>query len=590
MEDQTIESRENVFMNKLSQRHLKIMICLALIIATLSVYWQVQHFKFVDFDDGTYVMNNDNVKKGMVVQSIRWAFVTMEAGFWHPLTWLSHMLDYELYRKNAGGHHWTSVIFHIGSTLLLFLFLASTTGALWTSGLTAALFSLHPLHVESVAWVAERKDVLSAFSWMLTLCSYAYYVKRPCWQRYVMVLGAFILGLMAKPMLVTLPFVLLLLDYWPLGRLRLKRTSSHDIDGTPLLILLLEKLPLLFFALLASVITIVAEGNIGALPTFDIFPLDVRVVNALRSYGVYIMKTVWPSHLAVFYPHPLWWDTWQYALSGIFLLFVSFLVLKRYRPFPYLAVGWLWYLGTLLPVIGLIQIGNHAMADRYTYIPLIGLFIMICWGVADVLRRRQIPMFYISALAVGLLLCLATASWHQVQHWQNGIALFRHAIKATENNYVAYNNLGIIMMDNGEYNKAADYFREVVKMKPRYVVGHSNLANAYLKMGDPDRAVLHFLEGLRYKPDYLNARHDLGNLYMRQRQFHKAIAQYRVAIAIDPRDAELHNNLGVALGNTGDMQGAIIHLNEAIRLNPGYSEALKNRQIIMMIMNSKRDK
>jgi len=578
-------------MNKLSQRHLKIVICIALIIATLSVYWQVQHFSFVDFDDGTYVMNNNNVKKGMAPEAICWAFTDIEAaGFWHPLTWLSHILDYELYRMNAGGHHWTSVILHAGSTVLLFLFLASTTGALWPSGFTAALFALHPLHVESVAWVAERKDVLSAFFWMLTLCCYAFYVKRPCWQRYFMVLGAFILGLMAKPMLVTLPFVLLLLDYWPLSRLRLERTSPHEKDRTPLLILLQEKLPLLFFAIVASLIAVVSVGKVGALPTIDTFPLDVRVVNAVRSYGVYMVKMVWPSHLAVFYPHPLWWPTWQYTLSGIFLLFVSFLVLKRYRHFPYLAVGWLWYLGTLLPVIGLMQVGNHAMADRYTYIPLIGLFIMVSWGAADALRRWKVRERYIYCLGLGILLCLATVSWLQVQYWQNGIALFRHAIKATENNYVACNNLGIIMMDNGEYSKAADYFREVVKMKPRYVVGHSNLANAYLKMGNPDHAVFHFLEGLRYKPDYLNARHDLGNLYMRQGQFGKAIAQYRVAIAIDHNDSELHNNLGVALGKTGDIRGAIARFNEAIRLNPGYKEAVKNRQIVMMHMNSKRDK
>jgi len=578
-------------MNRISQRNLKILICLALIFATLVTYWQVQHFPFVDFDDAIYVTNNDYVKKGISKEAIYWAFSDMgKAGFWHPLTWISHMLDYELFRMDAGAHHWTNVIFHAGSTVLLFLFLASATGVLWPSAFAAALFALHPLHVESVAWVAERKDVLSAFFWMMTLCSYVYYAMRPCLRRYILVLGSFMLGLMAKPMLVTLPFVLLLLDYWPLGRLKLKNDLPNDKGKASPLFLLVEKLPLLFFAVIASMLVVVAEGKVGALPSLDTFPLDVRLVNALRSYVAYMVKMIWPFDLAVFYPHPLWWPTWQYIVPGIFLLVASFHVLWKHSRYPYLAVGWLWYLGALLPVIGLIQVGNHAMADRYTYIPLIGLFILISWGAADALRRFKIPALYISSLAVGLLLCLTALSWHQVHVWQSGTALFRHAIEATQNNYVAYNNLGTIMMDKGEYHKAAEYFRKVVKVKPCYVVGHSNLANAYLKIGNPDRAVYHFLEGLRYKPDYLNARHDLGNLYMRQGALDKAIAQYRVAIAIDSHDAELHNNMGVALGKTGDIQGAIAHFNEAIRLNPQYGEALKNRQIVMMFMNSNRGK
>ncbi len=376
----------------------EILICLFLVLATLTVYWQVGNYEFVNFDDDKYIIENFHVQKGLTRDSVIWAFTATHVSNWHPLTWLSHMLDFQLYGLNPSGHHLTNVFFHLVNTLLLFLVLKLMTGALWRSGLVAALFAVHPLHVESVVWVAERKDVLSTLFWMLTLWAYLGYTKRPGVKRYLVILLAFALGLMAKPMLVTLPFVLLLLDYWPLKRIELGQSAIGlpaasqpstiaNKPGAQAFRLLLEKTPMFVLAAVSSVVTFIVQKSGGAVGALETYPFKIRMANALLSYVIYLKKMIWPQNLAVFYPHPgQSLPMWQAAGAGLLLVVVSIAVIRAGRRYPYLPVGWLWYVGTLVPVIGLVQVGDQAMADRYTYVSLIGLFIVVAWGVPDVAR------------------------------------------------------------------------------------------------------------------------------------------------------------------------------------------------------------
>ncbi len=574
------------------KKYITLTIIILMAFSSFIVYWPVQDFGFVDFDDAVYVTENQHIRMGLSFDSMGWAFTNLEAGFWHPLTWLSHILDYHLYRMNAGGHHWTSVILHTGSTVLLFLFLIQATGSIWCSSMVAGFFALHPLHVESVAWVAERKDVLSALFWMLVMCSYLYYARRPVWSRYVLVLMCFFLGIMSKPMLVTLPFVLLLLDYWPLGRIAgavpsgaVARCCDDDsgaaeIAPLPLPRLILEKLPFLLIAVLSVAVTFIAAHKIGAVPGLGSFPLDVRLANALTSSVLYLYKMVWPVDLAVFYPYPGLWPFWAYGLSGLLLLFISMVVFLLHKSAPYLAVGWLWYLGTLIPVIGIIQVGYHSMADRYTYIPLTGIFIMVVWGGAALFRRWRIHRYIFLSMVLSIILLFSVVTRQQLSHWRNSETLFSHAIKVTKNNYLAHNNLGSVFMNRNEYDLAIQHFRKVIDLKPKYVVGHTNLATAYMKKGDLERAAHHFKNALIFKPDHLAARRSLGDVYARLGDFKSAAAQYRVALAISPGDAELQNNLGVALAREGEIEQGIYHIEKAVQLNPKYIEAVNNLSIL----------
>ena len=427
-----------------------------LIAVTLAAFWQVRDHEFVHYDDDKYVMENPHVPTGLTRESIKWAFTATHASNWHPLTWLSHMLDCQLYGLNPRGHHVSSLLFHAANTVLLFLVLRRMTGALWKSAFVAALFAIHPLHVESVAWVAERKDVLSTLFWMLTMLAYLRYVEKPTIQRYLPVLMLFALGLMAKPMLVTLPFVLLLMDYWPLGRLdnglsvtrdRLKRYWG----------LVREKLPLFALTAISCVVTFLVQRHGGAMPDLEWLPLDVRIANALVSYAKYIGKMLLPRHLAVLYPYPSGTlPLWQLAGAVFLLMYVSVMVFRSRQRYPYLAVGWAWYVGTLVPTIGIVQVGKQALADRYTYVPLIGLFIIIAWGVPDLVarwcvvsswRRRRILL---AVSATASILALMTCTWFQVGRWRDRISLYTHALRVTSNNATIHNNLGNALLAEGK--------------------------------------------------------------------------------------------------------------------------------------------
>jgi protein O-mannosyl-transferase len=407
-----------------------------LVIVTLAVYWNVRHFDFV-YDDESYITKNAHVQAGLTLEGIRWTFLATDAHNWHPVTWLSHLLDVQLHGLNPGMHHFTNLLFHILNSLLLFHLFKRMTGDPWRSGLAAALFALHPLNVESVAWIAERKNVLSTFFWMLTIWGYIRYLERPGAYRYALVLLTFSLGLMSKPMLVTLPFVLLLMDYWPLNRFHTRTKNALSTAQPPRALLLVrEKLPLMVIAAAVSVITLLVQH----IRPLDAYPLSVRVANALVSYARYLEKMIWPYRLSPIYLHPGMMPGWQIAFACVLLASVSLLVIRSRKSHPALLVGWLWYLGTLVPVIGLVQIGLQSMADRYAYVPLIGIFIMVAWGIPVRAEVRSQKIVLVIA-AVTLLACMTVRTWLQVQHWENSITLFEHAVHVTPGNFVAQYNL-----------------------------------------------------------------------------------------------------------------------------------------------------
>ncbi len=520
--------------NKVLNIRCDLLICLFLILATLSVYWQVRDYAFVNFDDNAYIYENPYVRAGLTRESIAWAFTAAHSSNWHPLTWLSHMLDVQLYGLNPGQHHLTNVLLHILNTLLLFFLLRRMTRALWPSSFVAALFALHPLHVESVAWVAERKDVLSTFFWVLTLHYYVRYVERPGRTAYLTTILLFIMGLMSKPMVVTLPFVLLLLDYWPLRRFSIsdcrfpaeeqeksktcprirpgiKNLSSAQTGDQKTKII--EKFP--FFALSAasSVVTFLVQQSAGATASMDIYPFYVRLANALVSYITYIVKMVYPYQLAVFYPHPGMRPWWEIAGASLLLISITVFVIRYAKSHPYLIVGWLWYMGTLVPVIGLVQVGLQAMADRYTYIPLIGLFIMMAWGVPDLAQKWRYGKLTMVTTAAVFVSLFTAASWLQTQHWTNSVTLFQHSLEITQGSYKV----------------------------------HANLGNALARQGRLKEALEHYSQALRILPDMA---------------------------------AEVHNNIGAALIYNRKFKAAKPHIQEALRLAPGHVKAHKNLKII----------
>ena len=472
--------------NAIPAKYYGIAIGLALVLTTLGVFYQVRSFRFVTYDDPDYVYRNANVQAGITAQSIKWAFTTSYAANWHPLTWLSHMLDWRVFGSNPAGHHVINLILHIANTLLLFIVLQQMTNALWQSAFVAALFALHPLHVESVAWVAERKDVLSTLFWMLTMWAYLGYVKHPNVRRYLLVLVSFALGLMAKPMLVTLPFVLLLLDYWPLERFR-QRTVFHLIG---------EKVPFFILSAASSAVTFIVQRSASVVIPFGTFPLKYRVFNAVISYVEYACKMFCPSRLAVFYPHPAQNVSIPYfIMSAVLLLAVTILVIRFAANRRYLVTGWFWYLGTLVPAAGFVQVGLQAMADRYTYVPLTGLFIMVAWGVPDLLAKLQYRKIILVSVATLTVPAMSMCTFFQLRHWKDTSTLLQHAIDVTTNNVVAINNLAWFLATSPETSgqnpeRAIHLARRACELNRYRSPGSlDTLAAAYAAAGAFDEAV-----------------------------------------------------------------------------------------------------
>ena len=580
----------------------EILICLLLVATTLAVYWQVTNHEFINYDDNVYVSENPHVQSGLTGEAFSWSFTTTRAGNWHPLTWLSHILDIQLYGLSPRGHHLTSILLHIANTILLFLTLRWITESVWRSAFVAGLFALHPLHVESVAWVAERKDVLSTFFWMLTVLAYVNYARVPKSKNYLLVLAFCSLGLMAKPMLVTLPFILLLLDYWPLKRLQFKpvvglaesktgRATESGGDELPLGRLIVEKVPLFILAGISSVVTLWAQQRVGALSGLEAVPLKWRIANSVLSYTSYIGKMIWPRGLAVFYPHPE--DSlqiWKVVLAGLFLLIVSVVVIRLAVRFQYGLVGWLWYLITMVPVIGLVQVGEQAMADRYTYVPLIGLFIIIAWGLADFAEVNRQRRTLVVILATASLLLFTISSWKQVRLWKDSTRLFNHTLKVTANNYVAHYNLGNALALQGNLAGAMTQYNKALRIKPYHAQVHNNLGNALALQGDLAGAVAHYRESLRINPNHVEAHRNLGVALDRQGKNEEAMRYYEEALKINPDDAQSHNNMGVTLAEQGKLGEAVDHFAEAVRIDPDFAEAQRNLENGLRLMGKTKPK
>jgi Flp pilus assembly protein TadD len=580
-----------------------------LILSILLVFWQVRNFEFTNYDDDSFVTKNPHFSHGLNSNDVIWAFTTPNIGNWLPLTWLSFMLDSQLFGLDPSRMHLVNLLLHITNTLLLFAVLRKMTGSLWRSAFVAAAFAIHPMHVEAVAWVIERKDVLSAFFFILTMAAYVGYVRGGGWIRYLLTILLFVLGLLAKPMLVMLPLVLLLLDYWPLLRFAAPVRDAQQRKGGPLerigiqktqgasqnvsaVRLIVEKIPFLVIAAISSMITFLVQKGIGAVPDLSAIPLAYRIANTFLSYARYIGKMFWPQDMAAFYPLdivriPLW----KIGLCVLLVLVITIFAVRLGRKQRYLPVGWFWFVGTLIPVIGLVQSGAQGYADRYTYIPYIGLFIVIAWGLPEILSKWRYRNVALGMTAVIVLTASGVCSYIQAGYWKNSYTLFTHALKVTRNNSVAHdclgnylrdngktdlaiehykkaiqfnqfnpmalNNLGYIMSDRGDVNKAIEYFQQAIKIKPDYAEAHYNIGVACDALGHRQDAIEAYKQTIRIKPDYHNAHFNLGFACYQLGRYQDAIEAYKRAIRIKPDFAMAHYALGVAYSVAGDKKSAL---------------------------------
>lgn len=580
-----VEDRQGPLQGTPSSHGIKFGICLFLVAITLAVFGQTIRYQFVNFDDDLYVYNTPAVQSGLTLKGVVAAFINQHAHNWHPLTTISHMLDCQLYGLNAGGHHATSVILHTIAVLLLFWLLERMTGAIWRSGLVAALFAVHPLHVESVAWISERKDILSAVFFFLMLLAYSRYARAPSVMRYLVVVVFFAAGLMSKPMLVSAPIILLLLDYWPLRRFEQSsaisgktKVSESDKQKRKIRGIYLEKILLFVLSAAACILTFVLQKRTaGAIPPL---PFLWRVQNAFVSYVIYAWKTLWPTRLAVFYPHPN--DTlalWQVIFAILLLLAITASVIVFRKQRPYLLTGWFWYLVMLIPVIGIIQVGEQGHADRYTYLPHVGLFVALVWFPIDLatVRRSKPQVAVITAATVLIVLALGWVAFIQTSYWRNSEALWTHALAVTSDNDVAHNNLGYLCNDRGELDQAILHFESAARIRSAKRDPHYDLASAFVQMnlgdalarkGRSDEAIGHYDEAIRLQPDYADAYYNRGTVLFAKGRTDEAIADLAKALEMHPNDADAHTSLGNALLQKGSLREAIAQYVTALALAP----------------------
>jgi protein O-mannosyl-transferase len=553
---------------------------LLLAMMTLIVFWPITHCDFLNYDDPDYFTANPHVLSGLTPANFVWAFTTGHASNWHPLTWLSLMLDAQIFGKNPFGPHLTNLLFHAANTTLLFLLLRKLTATTWRSTFVAALFGWHPLHVESVAWVAERKDVLSAFFALLSLWAYAGHAQKlkssgaglkPVFasRNYSLAFFFFALALMSKPMVVTLPFVMLLLDWWPLQRFKVQGSESRVQD------LILEKIPFLALSVISCVITFVVQKKGGAVIALTQFSLPERIENAFASYARYLGKTFWPEPLAVPYPSAHW-ELSLLVYSVALVIGLSAIAILFARKFPFVFTGWFWFTGTLIPVIGLVQVGVQSMADRYTYLPLIGVFIMIAWGAHAIGSRRRGPKSWLIFLAAIILVACALRTRNQLGYWRNNETLFNHTLAVTKNNYVAYNDLGTCLSVQGEIVKAVDCFQKSLQIKPDNADTLYNLGNALMKLGDTGDAINNYHRALQLDSSRADLLNNLGLALASQKQFAEAMTDFESALKLDPAYADAHNNLATALFIQHRFAEAAQHYREALRLTPGDPQIYAN--------------
>lgn len=599
----------------LLKKHSEKIIILSIIVLILIIYWPVQNYGFLNYDDQLYVTDNIKTQSGLNLYNLKSIFTEPPSeGNWHPVTMLSHALDWWLYRDNAGGHHWTSVIIHILNTVLLFFLFKSMTGAIWQSALVAALFAVHPINVESVAWIAERKNVLSTFFWILTMLFYVCYVKQPSWKRYLPILVCFVLGLMSKPMLVTLPFVLLLVDYWPLKRVEIQG-QINDKKSVPdqfpaakqnFLGLIKEKFPLFILSAIFSYLTILMQVYVKAVVDIQTFPLMYRAGNAFISYATYIRKIIWPYDLTVFYPFEYSMSLWHVSISFIIIIVATVLACTYFHKYSFLFVGWFWYLGALVPVIGLVQVGSQAMADRYVYVPSIGIFIIIAWGLSCLLHKR-IPSKTRVLIAVLLIGGLTFMSHQQVKFWKDTLTLFSRTVAMKENNAFAHSNIAGALLEQNKVEEAMSHLQKAITLMPNDYNTLVRKARVYYVRGDHGSAVATLKRAIKTHPDYLRAYDDLykiliangkteealkeyenavkanqgvpefcisyGNVLASNGKFDEAIMQYENVLKENPYHFGSHFNIGLVLIAKGQYEKAEVHFRKTISINPDYAPA-----------------
>jgi tetratricopeptide (TPR) repeat protein len=563
--------------------HQPLWIYALLVVATFAVYAQAARFDFINFDDPDYVTANPHVRGGFTADNVIWAFTSGDDANWFPLTRLSHMLDYRLFGLAGGWHHLINVVWHAMAVVLLFAFLNRATGSRWPSAWVALLFALHPLHVESVAWVAERKDVLSACCATLVLWSYARWVERPSTRRYLLVALAFGLGLMAKPMVVTLPLVFLLVDVWPLGRGPRWR----------------EKIPLFAMSAASAAGTWLVQHAGGATRTASQFPLPLRVENAAVSTVVYLVKWFWPARLAVFYPYPSQIPLWQPGAAVLAIAAISAAAWREFRRRPYLAVGWLWYLVMLAPVIGLVQVGDQARADRYTYLPTIGIAIMLAWGAADLASRVPRAKPAVGALAAATCAAAAAVAWVQTAYWQDSRTLFQHAVDVNPRNPLAHHELGLALAETADgVPQSIVHFQAALRLRPDYARAHNDLGTSLVKLGRLPEAMAEYRAALAIDPDMAIPHNNLGNTYTQAGRWSEAISEYQTALHLDPDYDDARRglamaeyDLGLALARAGGVHAreAIPHLEAALRIRPDYPEAHNNLGVVLSLDPGRSD-
>ena len=526
-------------------------VIILLTFVSLAAFGRIVGNDFINLDDNKYVTENNNIQSGFNLKSIKWVSTAVVVGNWHPLTLLSHMMDWSLFGTNASGHHVVSLLLHIGAVIFLFLFLNKTTNNISSSAFAAALFAIHPLRVESVAWIAERKDVLSMFFGMACIYAYAFYAEKANISRYLICLISFALALMSKPMMVTIPFLLMLLDYWPLGRwqkdFKISTKNSFDSAGK----IILEKIPFIFLTILSSILAFWAQNKIGAIDKMKDTSFVERFSNAIVSYIAYLGKIFWSVNLTVYYPYDLLLPLWKVLMSGIILLLITAFVLYYIRKLPFLFVGWLWYMGTLMPVIGLVQIGTQAMADRYTYLPSTGIAIILSWGIPLLFPREDIRKKILFPAGIVIITLLAVLTWQQCGYWKNSITLFSRTLQITKNNYIAHNHLASALVNKRRFEQAIAHYNEAIRINPIYAHAYYNRGIAYYTFGQKMHALDDFKEASRTTPK---------------------IRDY----------ATVYNNIGVIYNDLGQYQLAFDNYNEAIRLDPNYIDALNNRAYVYL--------
>jgi len=552
-------------------------LCVGLFVVTLGTFWPATRNGFVNLDDLAYVVRNPQVSQGVTLSGLWWAATRSHSGNWHPVTWLSHMVDCELFGLDPFGHHLVSVLIHSLSAVLLFIVFHRMTAAMWRSLVTAALFAVHPLRVESVAWAAERKDVLSVFFFLATLWAYVGYVKRPSVRAYLPVVLLFVLGLMSKPMLVTVPAVLLLLDYWPLGRVAAWRQGAEGGEiglSLDLRRLVIEKTPLFALSLGSCVVTVIAQSRGGAVGTLENYPVLVRLGNAVVSYAAYIRMTLWPEGLAVFYPHPGASPSLPSILAAMLLLACAGFWCWRWRfSQPFGLVGLLWFLGTLVPVIGIVHVGLQSRADRYTYIPQIGLLVMLVWGVSTLAARKERGRRVAGVLALATVLTLMALTRSQTRHWRNSLTLFGHTLSVTAENALAHNNLGAALMELRLYEEAAKQLEEALRIQPKYTDAHNNLGETYRRLGRLDEAIEHFMVSVADDPTDPRAHRCVGLAHAARGEPERAARHFREALRLGPDGPELRFQLARALEKLGRIEEARAEYEEALKMKPDHEPA-----------------